>query len=270
MKKTLFVTLAFAITGSALAASPNLLAPLPVSPAAKSAYSYELGMSMHRETYEEFDVDGKLMQEVAPMAGIKGGVARAIGENGGTLVLSGELDMGQAEYTGSYIGGNYGDLRQGGLRRRLVDVSVTYKQTAPAWNGLTVGAGLGYRRLVDNLQDSGAGGYKRINERTYLTVGLEQAFNSAQWSITPGVKYKHPVSSKQTSPDLLGGISVDQPTGYGAEASLAIVKKEVRYRIAVTPFIRVWEMRDSDIHRSGLYEPRNKTTEAGVSATYQF
>lgn len=270
MKKILIAALVFAAAGSATAASTNpLAAPNADAPAAKSPYVYELGVSTHRELYEEFADGEKLMQEEAIMTTIRAGVSRAVGDTGGKVVLSGQFGFGKGDYTGSYMDGNYGDLHVPGLKRSLVDISATYKQTAEAWNGLTAGAGIGYRRLVDNLQDGGPGGYKRINERTYLTASLERAFEFDAWTVTPGIQYKHIVSSKQKS-DLFGGISVDQNNGHGAEASIAFIRKSEGYRIAITPFFRVWDMKDSDVHPSGLYEPRNKTKEAGIAVTYQF
>ena len=267
MKKLLIAALAFAATGSALAASTNPLAIPAEAPAAKSPYAYELGMSTHREVYDEFADGAILMREEAVLSTINVGVSRAIGDTGGTVVLRGQFGIGKADYTGSYMDGNYGDLKLSGLHRNFADVTATYKQTSPAWNGLTVGAGIGYRRLVDNLQDGGPGGYKRINERTYLALSLEQAIDFTNWSVTPGVQYKHIVSSKQKS-DLMGGISVDQPNGHGAEASIAFVNKSSAY--SVTPFFRIWDIKDSDVHSTGLYEPRNKTKEIGVAVTYQF
>jgi hypothetical protein len=270
MKKILIAALAFAAAGSAMAASTNPLAsPAADAPAAKTPYVYELGVSTHRELYEEFADGDKLMQEEAIMTTIRAGVSRAIGDTGGTVVLSGQFGFGKGDYTGSYMDGKYGDLRIPGLKRTLVDVSAMYKQTAESWAGLTAGAGIGYRRLVDNLQDGGPGGYKRINERTYLTASLERAIEFSTWTVTPGIQYKHILSSKQTS-ELYGGVTVDQPNGHGAEASIAFIRKSDGYRTVITPFFRIWDIKDSDVHKIGLYEPRNKTKEAGIAVTYQF
>lgn len=270
MKKILIAALAFAAAGSAMAAPTNpLVAPESAAPVAKTPYVYELGVSTHRELYEEFADGDKLMQEEAIMTTVRAGVSRAIGDTGGTVVLNSQFGFGKGDYTGSYMDGAYGDLHVNGLKRTLVDVSATYKQTAEAWSGLTAGVGIGYRRLVDNLQDGGPGGYKRTNKRTYLTASLERAIEFSAWTVTPAVQYKHILSSKQTS-DLLGGVTVDQPSGHGAEASIAFIRKSEGYRTIITPFFRIWDIKDSDVHKSGLYEPRNKTKEAGVAVTYQF
>lgn len=271
MKKTLFALVALAATGSAMAASTNPFSRDIQEPVAvKSPYTFELGLTTHREVYKEFAGGGKLMQEEAWMTGVKGGVTRDFADIGGKVVLTGEFALGRANYTGSYMGGNYGDLHMGGLNRSLIEVTGMYKQSAPLWNGLTAGAGLGYRRLVDNLQDGGPGGYKRTNDRLYLILGLEQAFQTKNWTITPGVQYKHILKSKQTS-DLLGGVTVDQNRGYGAEATIAFAHKGEKFNTVITPYYRLWNVKDSTVDaRTNLYEPRNKTKEYGVALTVQF
>ncbi|WP_157643979.1 hypothetical protein [Burkholderia ubonensis] len=270
MKKTLFALVALVAAGSAMANSTNPFARDIVEPVAvKSPYTFELGLTTHREVYKEYGQDGaKLMQEEAWMTGVKGGVTREFADIGGKLVLTGEFAMGKSDYTGSYMGGNYGELHINNLTRSLFEVTGMYKQTAPLWKGLTAGAGLGYRRLVDNLQE-GSGGYKRTNDRLYLILGLEQEFQMKQWTITPGVQYKHILMSKQKS-DLLGGVTVRQNDGYGAEASIAFAHKGDKFNTVVTPYYRIWDIKDSNVHSTGLYEPRNKTKEFGVSLTFQF
>jgi len=270
MKKTIFAALALAAAGSTLAAATNPLA-YPTAPVKeKSPYTYELGFATHRETYQEFEAGDKLMQEEALMTVIKGSIARNIGTTGGKVILAGEFGVGHANYTGAYWGGRYGDLVMVDLGRRLFEVTGMYKQTAPAWNGLAVGAGLGYRRLVDNLQQGGPGGYQRINDRTYLVLALEQGIDFPLWNVKPGVQYKHILSSKQKSEGLLGGVDVTQRHGHGAEASIAITQKGPSYNVVITPYVRVWTMGDSEVHRLGVYEPRNTTREAGLSVAYQF
>ena len=271
MKKMLFAALALAAAGSSLAASTNPLAAPQAEPAPKSPYTYELGIATHREVYEEFAASGKLMQETAIMSSLVGGVSRAIGDTGGSVELRGQVSLvGKADYTGAYMGGEYGSVHGSGQHRHFVDVTATYKQTAPEWNGVTAGAGIGYRRLQDDLQDLGPGGYKRINQRVYLTASLERAFDFTNWTITPGVQYKHVLSSKHKS-DLAGGVTNKQPRGHGGDASITFIEKGARYNSLVTVFYRGWNMQDSDVDAAtNLYEPRNKTKEIGVAATYKF
>lgn len=271
MKKILFAALALAAAGSSLAAATNPLV-LPVAEAApKSPYTYELGIATHREVYEEFADSGKLMQETAVLSSLVAGVSRAIGDTGGAIELRSQISLvGKADYIGAYMGGEYGSVRGSGQHRHFVDVTATYKQTASEWNGVTAGAGVGYRRLQDDLNDLGPGGYKRVNQRVYLTASLERAFEFTNWTITPGVQYKHIVSSKQKS-DLAGGVTNKQPNGQGGEVSVALIEKGIRYNSVLSMYYRGWNIKDSNVDAaSKLYEPRNKTKEFGVAATYKF
>jgi hypothetical protein len=285
MKKSLFVALAFVSTGSAFA-DPISQAAGPAPVIAQSPYTYSIGLTQHRETYTEYGRQrssivteparqprghgAKIMQEKAHMTGIKGSVARRIGETNGKVLLSAEYAFGKADYTGSYMGGSYGDITVGDLRRTLVDVSGMYKYSAQGLNGLTAGVGLGYRRLVDNLQDAGAGGYKRVNERTYLTIALEQPIQVNQWSITPGVQYKHILSSKQRAELTDRDISLEQDSGHGAELSVAFMRQGERVSTVITPFFRIWNMKESRLHPAGLFEPKNDTREVGLAVSVQF
>lgn len=274
MKKTIFAAVAFALAGSAFAEAPAALAvsaqpTIETTLAVASPYTYELGVSTHRELYEEFTSAGKLMQEEAMMTSIRGSVSRKVGDTGGTVILSGAYSFGDADYTGSYWGGQYGDLQRGGLGRYSVETSLMYKYTSPMWNGVTVGSGLGYRRLVDNLQEGGPGGYKRSNDRYYLALSLEKEIVVSDWTITPAVQYKHLLKSEQFS-DIAGGVTVAQNSGYGAEVSMAFATKLGGYETIITPFYRTWDIQDSEVSRSGLYEPRNTTTESGVALTIKF
>lgn len=269
MKKTLIAIVALAAASSAIADTHHPLAT-PDEFLEVSANTYEWGVTAHRESYREFDSKGKLMQEIAQMTGIKGSLTRTLGDTGGQVVLTGEYAAGRADYTGSYIGGQYGDLAITGLRRSLFEATGTYKQTSPMWRGVTAGVGLGYRQLVDNLQDAGPGGYKRTNDRVYLSLGVERTIELNRWTVTPGVQYKHLLASRQTS-DLQGGVTVNQHDGYGAEASVAVHYKGDGYKSVITPFVRIWDIQDSAIDgRTGLYEPRNKTKEVGLSVAVQF
>ncbi len=258
-------TLSFAATASAAPAVPS--APLNVAPA--SPYAYQLGVVSYREQYEEFTDTGKLMQEVAVMNGLRGSMSRKVSGTDGTVTLAEEIAFGKSVYTGSYWGGQYGDLTVSGIRRVMFDINLSYKHAAPAWNGVTADVGLGYRRLVDQLQDAGPGGYPRLNERFYLAFGLEKPFQAHDWTITPSAKYKHSLRSRQWS-GLGEGVTVKQPTGHGAELAVSFVREGFGSTVTITPFYRTWVMKDSEISPSMLYEPRNKTTESGVSLTVQF
>lgn len=274
MKKSLFAlaSLTF-IAASAMAQASNPVASLDgaqvtaAAPEAKSPYTFELGLTNYFESYDEFYAGSKLMSEDAPMVGIRGSVARGISATGGKVVLSGEFAQGKANYTGSYMGGSYGDLSISNLRREMFDITGVYKH-APSWNQIVFSGGLGYRSLTDRLDDAGAGGYKRVNTRLYGIMGAEREFKTADWTITPSVQYKHSLVSSQFS-DFFGGIDTDQKTGYGAELAVSFVQRDAAYPLVIKPFVRTWELADSEIVQ-GMLEPKNSTREVGITVSLQF
>lgn len=244
----------------------GLAVAAPPDPAA-SPYAFELGLTQHHEVYKETARDGsKVMQETADLMGIKGSVARALGERG-RVRLSAEYAFGDANYVGAYQGGAYGDLHANGLSRWLFETAAVYAYAAPEWNGFAVKGGLGYRHLVDNLQDAGEGGYKRTNKRVYAILGAEQAFQAANWTVTPSVEYKHSVWSRNES-DVLGGLTHRQH-GNGGELSVAFAQKQAVSPLTVRPFFRTWHVADSNVV-AGTYEPKNRTSEAGVDIDWRF
>lgn len=272
MKKTLIALLALAAASSAMASSTStnpfardIPDPVPVVP---SPYTFELGLTTHYESYTEYGLDGsKLMNEKAILGGVKGGVTRKIGDTGGSVVLTGEYAVGKSQYTGSYLGGSYGDVGFNNLGRSLLEVTGMYKQSA-LWDGLSVGLGLGYRRLVDDLQDA-PGGYKRVDDRLYAIALIEQSFKTKNWTITPGLQGDYILTGKAKSDTL--GVSVSQHDGYGAQAQVAFLHKGVKVNTVVTPYVRYWNVKDSSVDAAtGLYEPRNKTMEGGVNLSFQF
>lgn len=275
MKKSILaaavVAASFAAVGTAMAnpfadAAPAAAATFEPVPSA-SPYSFEIGLTAHQETYEEFIDGDKAMQEKGILYGLKAGLSRSIGE--GAITLTGELAGGESKYTGSYMGGSYGDLTASGVPRRLIEVTAKYSHPV-FYEGLTLSGGLGYRHLTDNLNAVGHGGYKRTNSRLYMTVGLDKTFQlNNNWNLVPGIEYKHILSGKQKA-DLDGGISLKQNDGYGVEARIAIVNKGDKFNTVITPYYRIWNVQKSDTNGAGYYEPKNKTSEIGLSLTVRF
>lgn len=261
MKKTR-LTLFGLMAAATLTASFAASAAEPASP-----YNYELGLTSHHESYIERGLGGeRLMKESANFTGIKGSVGRALGADG-YVKATAAFAFGDADYIGSYQGGSYGDLHVGGLNRYLFDTSAVYLHSAKEWNGFALKGGLGYRRLQDNLQEAGPGGYKRINDRVYGIIGAQRTIAAGEWDITPSVEYKHTLWSQQHS-DVYGGLNMRQH-GNGAEVSIAFAQKGNKFPVTITPFFRTWHVADSETVQ-GAYEPRNKTNEVGVDLAWRF
>ena len=238
------------------------------APAQAKGFTAELGISHHQEAYEEFAKGSgeKLMRETAPMLGVKGSIAHAVGAYG-QVKATAEYAFGDGTYTGARQGGSYGDVRASGLRRMLVESTVSYRHAQPNWAGVAFKGGLGFRHLVDNLQDAGEGGYKRTNQRLYAILGLERPFSAGAWWATPSLEYKHSLWSRNKS-DLEGGITHRQH-GNGHELSVAFSQKAGTAPVTIRPFYRAWNIAHSS-ESKGSYEPKNKTTELGLDLSWRF
>lgn len=270
MKK--FALLALLACGSMAQATPLLPAKTMPEVKAESPFSFVLGVTQHRETYKEYD-PGLIMKEEATMIGLKAQLEHKLNSYS-KAVYSASYLVGQAEYTGSYMFGEYGSLNMSDLGRKLFELTGEYKLKPEAWNQFGMGFGLGYRRLTDNLQDGGPGGYKRTNEMVYASVGIERDFKVNAWTITPAFKFKHLIRGKQTV-DLYGGIPMAQKKGNGSELSLKIEHTdESGSGFLIEPFVRMWDIKDSEpTHLIGpwyLIEPHNKTKEVGVNLSWRF
>jgi hypothetical protein len=242
---------------------------------------FELGLTHHDELYEEFDGDGsKLMQESAPMYGVKAGLRHDLGGRRALKAMA-EYAVGEASYIGAYQGGEYGDLGLSGLRRNLFEAAAILEQGFPAghgfWGGWALNAGVGYRRLVDNLQDAGPSGYRRINERLYAITGVAREFQLGEWALTPALDYRHSLWSENVSElPLVGGGTyglTHEQQGWGGEASLTLAQNLGRYPLAIRPFYRWWRMDASNVAYvggDGFIEPRNTTTEVGLDISLRF
>lgn len=252
MKKTIFALALASLSMGAFAAT--------------NGYTVEVGTSLHQERYEEFADGEKLMQEKADMVGVKASISRQL-TSVGAIKASLEYAHGDADYTGAYWGDAYGSLKVPGLSRHLFEVSGTYTHHFAEAAGIDVVGGLAYRRLQDNLQEAGAGGYERVNEMYYAIAGVERAFKVEGWTVKPGVHYKLPLHARQHS-DLLGGVTVKQKHGYGTELFAQVTP--AGSTLTITPFYRHWSIKDSEISADGLYEPRNKTREVGVAVSVRF
>lgn len=261
MKKSKFFALAFALS----LASIGVANAQTTAEKGARAYTLEVGAVVHSELYEEFNRTGsKIMEEDAQMAGFKLGLTRHI-DSRNDFKVGFEYVRGSSDYTGSLMGGSYGDLRIYGLSRNMFDISGTYGHRLEAFPNTTFSAGLGYRRLTDNLQEAGTIGYKRVNDLVYATLGVEYAIVGDQWTISPGARTKHLLRGEQFS-GLQGGVTVKQKSGNGSDLYVAFAHQS---GLVLTPYLRTWSVKDSEVSQ-GLYEPRNKTREIGLEASYRF
>lgn len=144
---------------------------------------------------------------------------------------------------------------------------------------ITLYCGLGWRTLTDNLQDAGAGGYRRVSSYTYLPIEIEYGLKMAE-SASFGfvIGYDYLLSGMQTSywDDIdprFDPIVNTQRSGSGYRWDIKYSKESGKYDIGVKIFSRYWNINKSeksDIVFSGVvvgegWEPTNLTIEQGVS-----
>jgi hypothetical protein len=142
----------------------------------------------------------------------------------------------------------------------------------------TIYAGIGYRYLNDDSSFDPAG-YERESNYVYVPVGY--AFDSSieeGWSFGFGAEFDIFLVGNQKSylsdvnptyPD----IDSRQESGYGCRASVRFQHKSQKGIFVVEPFIRYWDIDDSEVSIEtigNLYEPANETIESGISVLWMY
>jgi len=158
---------------------------------------------------------------------------------------------------------------------------------------LTPYIGIGYRYLNDNsagkVTSLGALGYERESNYYYSPVGIKFNTNSKTgWSTEATAEYDIFWRGKQVSHlgDVIPGVTdIDnaQKRGYGLRGSVAFQTKASDLDYAIEPFIRYWNIKDSE--RVPVFdattllcgaevceglEPANHSTEYGINFLVRF
>ena len=68
---------------------------------------------------------------------------------------------------------------------------------------------------------------------------------------------------------VLGDIENNQDSGYGLRASVKFQKHWEKSDFIIEPFVRYWNIDDSDIV-NGVIEPANETTEFGIHLSLMY
>ena len=138
--------------------------------------------------------------------------------------------------------------------------------------------GFGYRFKDDDSSFDPAG-YKRESTYRYIPLVIEHhrhMANGLAWSFS--IEYDHLTSGEQVStlPNL-PGINKRQRSGYGLRGAVALHGTTAQFDWRVEPFIRYWDIADSDSvflrTREGIlevFEPANTTLEIGLSTRVVF
>ena len=142
---------------------------------------------------------------------------------------------------------------------------------------LTPFGGIAYRYLNDD-SSSHVGGYARESNYLYIPVGLEVIGQlDGGWSWGGAIEFDVFIWGEQRSHlSDIGFSDVDnrQETGYGVRASVKLQKKTDKMDFIIEPFIRYWDIADSEVETvpgiGGVLEPENTTVEAGVRLIFGF
>ena len=138
-------------------------------------------------------------------------------------------------------------------------------------------SGIGYRYLNDDPSFDPYG-YERESNYLYVPLGyqLDGSFRNG-WSWGTKFEMDILVWGKQYSHmSDIGYLDIDnrQHKGYGLRGTVRLRNKNEKRIILIEPFIRYWNIDDSDISYagSGYYgiEPANRTTEFGVQVVWKY
>jgi hypothetical protein len=277
------------------AAPPAEMEPVPLTePRAPAWNQWEVGPDLYWYRYEEpgfMELDGF-------MVGVSGRFSRYIpgpqsildgkhgerrpGNPGDTLVLriEGRLATGEADYEGGLQDGT--PLAVSGIDSNAHEIRLLggYRVQPRAEHYTTLFVGFGYRYKDDDSSFHPAG-YKRESTYRYLPAVLTHTRRLASGNeLAFTAEYDLFLSGEHMS-DLTpfegGRITNKQSSGHGLRASIAYAGAAARFDWIVEPYIRYWDIDDSDpVVLLGqdaiglLWEPANTTTELGVQARFVF
>ncbi len=235
-------------------------------------HSIEIGFEAFYKTYYEPDV----MNEKGMMYGVHLAYTYhdKVMAKGQLIVASGSVDY-DSNNTGSISGISDNQWEIRGL--------LGYDFAVDPKFFVTPYIGLGYRYLGDDssgkISTNSFHGYNRQSNYWYSPVGIEFTKILAEgWTIGAGGEFDIFWSGTQKSflsnanpsyPD----VSNQQNQGYGIRGSIRVEKKFTYAAILVEPFIRYWNIGQSDTYTSATfsgYEPKNNTTEYGALVGIKF
>ncbi len=243
---------------------------------AKPVRTWELGAELSGIVYEEPGV----MKEDGVMYGIAGAWTNR--HDRSMTRFEGKLSYGQVDYENSGTLDNIDDFM---FEFRMLggkDLPVSKSTVVTAY------AGLGYRYLNDDsggmTTSTGAKGYERESNYFYLPIGVEALARMGKgWSFGAALEYDLFLWGRQVShlsdANLgLSDIENEQNDGYGWRGSIRLRKKGRSKEYAIEPFIRYWDIKQSDyqyVLYNGVvwgygYEPKNNSRELGLRLSVIF
>lgn len=240
-------------------------------PAYSEELEWELGTEISHITYKE----PGFMKQKGMMYGLTG--AYALHEEPFMLKSEGRISWGQVDYSGSGTMENVDDV--------IFELRGLGGYDLRAFHSLVITpyTGLGYRYLYDDSSgrttSTGAWGYERESNYFYSPIGVEAfADLGNNWSLAATVEYDLFWRGLQRSHFGSAILENDQDEGYGMRGSVKFRKSGKDLDLVIEPFIRYWDIEDSDIapvtwagYVVGYgYEPANHSTEFGCKIALNF
>jgi hypothetical protein len=153
------------------------------------------------------------------------------------------------------------------------------------WDGITFTpySGFGFRHLCDDSSDQYGdfvyegetyplNGYKRKSYYYYLPLGVDIKKPLADsWQVGANAEYDYLFYGTQKSfIEGSGYVPTNkQRQGYGLRGSFRLERLVATYGVSVEPYIRYWNIEDSEISDGGM-EPSNITREIGLKLGLTF
>jgi hypothetical protein len=278
MKKIITITLLMVISSIANADEIKPLEKvLKVKP--YGYFSYDITSDVYHENYKEYDTNNNslFMKETATLFGVKSKVSYQA-TTSDKFSLKTRYANGESNYMGAIQGNTYGSLTTHGQDRNVWELGAEYQHKFNELRDINVGVGINYRELTDRLDQAGEIGYKRVNSLSYANLSLDKDFQLNSWKMTPRLSVKALLNGKQKSyvdPELT--LSHKQGSGHGYDVEVAFVKRISNHNLTISPYLKSMTIGNSEqvIITDGTtsavtMEPKNKTTEAGLSLGLQF
>ena len=240
---------------------------------------FKVGPEISYIKYKEPNV----MEEKGVMYGISTSYTYHSRQNILMLGLEGIFSYGEVDYDGATVIGTpvtIDNIPDYMLEfRGLIGIDLPVKASY-----ITVYTGIGYRYLNDDTHEKSSGGYERESNYLYSPIGLKiTAPLGNAWSFGATAEGDIFWDGKQKShtSDVdsgLNDVENDQDKGYGLRGSVSFQKKLNNLWIEIEPFIRYWNIKQSDpevLKFNGtplieVVEPRNHSTQYGVMLLVAF
>lgn len=233
----------------------------------------QIGTEIYRESYKEYMDNTLFMREDAAMFGLYT-KAHLPFHTLHAVDLLARMAVGSSRYTGALQNEGYGSYVSSHQDRYVWEARGIYAFNLPFaldWSPLL---GLGYRKLVDRLDQIEEGGYKRTSQYVYATTGMKGNITLGSWHLAPQFLYHYLLHGKQQSKQNGDVIEHTQHSGHGFELAGELIRPlSHKESISITPYYKYWDIAKSDIsYQFGLrtIEPKNKTHEIGLRMAYSF